>query len=320
MNKMHAHIPRSEEMYKNIVQNVLDEVCKEKLNKYYFLIKQNKLQSRDFSLSKITFRDEPILNLNDDLKENENFDLVFNNSEIFQKKSKKKRKENYLLEKLKSSNDIITDEKIVGKLNMLLKCENTNREIILKKCNLQSLHNSYSFYDNIFSQNYYIMGDEYDFQISKQLNGLSVLSLSSCNNLFFTILNELKKNNCKNLKQLINENVKVEFDQRLIQADLSGKRKRNSIYVNTNMTILKVFYKNNIYAIKNKIDGHQHDINENVIENPHLLFMNKQDAWLLILKCKEETISQRCISVTEYEKERKHIIHQYNSVLDSFEN
>ncbi|ANQ09953.1 Uncharacterized protein PCOAH_00037550 [Plasmodium coatneyi] len=308
---------KSEEIYKTVVEKVLEHTCQEKPSKYYFLIKQKQHNSKDFSLTKITFREEPLLNLEDNLKEDETFASVFNNSEISHKKSKKKTKEEYLLKKLESSNDTVSDEQIVAKLEKLLKCGKNNREIIFKKDNLHELHNSYAFYDDAFCENFYIIGDEYDLQMSKQLNGLSVLSLSKCSSIFLTILSDLKADSSKNFIQLIKDTVKVEYDPRLLNARVSGKRKKNALFVNENMTIFKIFYKNKLYMVKNKISGYQLDINENLVENPHLLFLNQQEAWILILKCKEEAISQKCITATQYEEKRKSEIEQYDCVLGS---
>ncbi|CAA9990634.1 conserved Plasmodium protein, unknown function [Plasmodium knowlesi strain H] len=307
----------SEEIYKTVVEKVLQHTCQEKPSKYYFLIKQSQQNTKDFSLAKITFREEPLLNLEDNLKEDETFALVFNNSEISHKKLKKKTKEEYLLGKLKSSNDSVSDEQIVEKLEKLLKCEKKNKENIFKKNSLHELHNSYAFYDDAFCENFYLMGDEYDLQISKQLNGLSVLSLNKCSTIFFNILSDLKADTSKSFIQLIKENVKVEYDPRLLNARVSGKRKKNALFVNENMTILKIFYKDKLYMVKNKICGYQLDINENLVENPYLLFLGQQEAWILILKCKEDVISQKCITAIQYEEKRKSVIEQYNCVLDS---
>ncbi|CAG9471818.1 conserved Plasmodium protein, unknown function [Plasmodium vivax] len=313
----HSHTPKSEELYKTVVEKVLEHTCQEKPSKYYFLIKQSQQNSKDFSLAKITFREEPLLNLGDNLKEDETFASVFNNSEISQKKLKKKRKEEYLLSKLKSSNVTLSDEQIVAKLNKLLKCGKNNREIIFKKDSLHELQNSYAFYDDLFCENFYLIGHEYDLQISKQLNGLSVLSLSKCSSIFFTILSDLKADTSKSFIQLIKDNVKVEYDQRLLNTSVSGKRKKNALFVNENMTILKIFYKDKLYMIKNKICGYQHDINENLVNNPHLLFLGRQEAWILILKCKEEAILQNCITATRYEEIRESEIERHDCVLGS---
>ncbi|EUD64990.1 hypothetical protein C922_04618 [Plasmodium inui San Antonio 1] len=309
--------PKSEEIYKTVVEKVLEHTWQEKPSKYYFLIKQSQHDSKDFSLAKISFREEQLLNLGDNLKEDETFALVFNNSEISHKKSKKKRKEECLLRKLKSSNVTVSDEQIVAKLNNLLKCGKNNKQIIFKKDSLHELHKSYAFYDDAFCENFYIIGDECDLQISKQLNGLSVLSLSKYSSIFFTILSDLKADSSRSLIQLINDTVKVEYDPRLLNACVSGKRKKNALFVNENMTILKIFYKDKLYMVKNKICGYQHDINENLVKNPHLLFLGQPEAWILILKCKEEAISQKCITATRYEEKRKSVIEQHDFVLGS---
>ncbi|SBT43010.1 conserved Plasmodium protein, unknown function [Plasmodium ovale wallikeri] len=304
----------SEEIYRNVMQQVLDNVCKEKLDKFFFLIKQKNSKSKYFSLGKIKFRDDLILKLNDNLKEGETFDFIFNNSEILHKKVKKKRKEDYLINKIKTSDkDILSDQKIVDKLNILLK-----RDIISREDNLNLLHNSYSFYDDKFCKHFYITDVNYDFEISTQINNLSILSLSKYSQFFLNILNDLKGNTCKNFKELIKENVKIEYDHRLLNADTSGKRKRKTIYINKDMVILKIFYKNNEYKIKSKINGLQVDINEHIVANPHIFFTNTQESWVVIVKRKKDN-AENWLTPAEYEDERKDIIEQYNSLLDSFE-
>ncbi|KAI4834606.1 hypothetical protein MKS88_005280 [Plasmodium brasilianum] len=309
---------KSEKIYKNVMQDVLDDLCGKKLDNYYFLINKREVTPKYFSLSKITFRNELILNLKNDLKEEECFGLIFNNSEVLHKKSKKKIKEDQLIEKLKSSNFMISNEKIIEKLNILLKFNRNKSDITIKENNLHSLQNSYSFYDDIFSKDFYTTEDNYDFQISKQLNGLYILSLCKYSNFFFNILNDLKGSNDKNFKLLIKENVKIEYDQRLIKADTSGKKKRNTIFINENMTILQIIYKNKPYKIRSKIKGFHCDINENLIANPHILFMSIKDSWILILKHTNQDL-QKCITPDEYQQERKDLIYQYNILFDSFE-
>ncbi|CRH02281.1 conserved Plasmodium protein, unknown function [Plasmodium relictum] len=308
---------KSEEIYKNIINHVLEDINGEELSKYYFLIKQTELNSNLFSLSKINFRDEIIIDLNNGIEEDQSFGILFNNSKIINKKINKEKKENNLLEKLISSNDKITDEKIIEKLSTLLKWNSS--ENILKEKKLHLLHKYYSFYDDIFSKNMYLIDVTCDFHISKQLNDLFVLSLSKYSKILFDILNDLKKFNCKDLKKLIKENVKIEYDERLVKADTSGKRKRKTIFISEQMTILQIFYNNNIYKVKSKIKGFQFDINENLISNPHNLFLNTQEeGWIIILKNKNNNL-ENFLTPYEYEEKKKIFIQEYNSLLSYFE-
>ncbi|CRG97421.1 conserved Plasmodium protein, unknown function [Plasmodium gallinaceum] len=305
-----------EETYKNIINNVLEDINTKELNKYYFLIKQNELDSKLFSLSKINFRDEILIDLNNDIKEDQSFGILFNNSKIVNKKIIKEKKENYLIEKLISSDNKISNEKIIEKLSTLIKWNNA--KTTLKDNKLHLFHNYYSFYDDIFSKNMYIADVTYDFHISNQLNDLVILSLSKYSKILFDILNDLKKYNCKNLKKLIKENVKIDYDQRLMNADTSGKRKRKTIFISEQMTILQISYNNNIYKIKSKIKGFQFDINENIVSNPHNLFMNTQEGWIIILKNKNNKM-ENFLTPSEYEEKRKNFIQEYNNLLNYFE-
>ncbi|SCM13525.1 conserved Plasmodium protein, unknown function [Plasmodium chabaudi adami] len=326
----------AEETYRDIIEQTKENAYKEKIDKYYFLIKHNDIDSNLYSVGKINFRNELMLELNDNLKESELFDLCFNNPEIQKKKEKKKKKEDDLINRLEStSGDIISDDKIIEKITTLLKLENntidnnssnpTNEDneslkpnIFLKKGNLHLLENSHLFYDDIFSNVYYITDIHFDFQISYQQNGLSILGISKYSNIFLNILNDFKNSNCNDFKKFIQDNIKIQYDQRLLNADTSGKRKRNTICICDGMNILKIFYANNVYSIKSKINGHQVDINENLIESPHLLLTNPSNAWIVIVK-KKNISTDNCLNTAQYEKERETNIKQYNCMLSFFQ-
>ncbi|CXJ09913.1 conserved Plasmodium protein, unknown function [Plasmodium berghei] len=326
----------TEETYRDIIEQTKENAYKEKIDKYYFLIKHNNTDSNFYSLGKINFRDELMLELDDNLKESEMFDLCFNNPEIRKKKEKKKKKEDDLINILESTpGDIISDDKVIEKITTLLKLENNTIDnsssnpingdsenlkpnVFLKKGNLHLLENSHLFYDDIFSNIYYITDIHFDFQISHQQNGLSILGISKYSNIFLNILNDFKNGNCNDFKQFIQDNIKIQYDQRLLNADTSGKRKRNTICISDGMNILKIFYANNIYSIKSKISGHQVDINENLIERPHLLLTNPSSAWIVIVK-KKYIFTDNYLNAVQYEKEREENIKKCNYMLNLFQ-
>ncbi|VWU49102.1 conserved protein, unknown function [Hepatocystis sp. ex Piliocolobus tephrosceles] len=311
---------------KKIMQNVLDNVCEGDIDKCYFLVEQAKPDYENFSLCKLKFRNELMLKLDDnEFKEQESFNLVFNNLEIINKKNKKAAKEHDYIEKIKFSdayrndnNNVISDNKLTEILNNLIKCnKNKINEHIIKENNLHLLHNSYSFYDDMNSTNLYIIDTHNDFQISTLLNGLLILSLSKYSNIFFNILKNLKNTNSKDVKQLINDNVTIKYDERLLNADTSGKRKKNTIYISEQMVILKILYKDQEYKIKSKINGWQVDINENIVKNPHLLFTDTQEAWIVIVKKKNNILPNTLTSI-QYQHERAEFMQQYDTLLNSF--
>ncbi|SOV80979.1 conserved Plasmodium protein, unknown function [Plasmodium sp. gorilla clade G3] len=314
----------SDDTYHNVINTLLDDIKNFQVDeKYYFLIKQKQLDFPFFSLCKINFRDDPIIvNINEDTKEDEAFNLIFHNKKILDKKKKKKEKEEELIKNLTTCDNIIQDEEFIDKLSSLLKLNKDTNIIIENKKNYNSLYKYYSFYDDTFNTNYYYIQDDYDLFLSKHVNGLYILSISKYSNILKNILSELINiNNDKyNLKDIIKQYVQIIYDPRLINADTSGKRKTKTIFINNDMTILNIIYKNNIYKIKSKIKGYHYDINENIVNNPYLLFYNTQDeGWLIIVKNKNSDLT-KFITTTDYYNKKKLSIQQYDELIKKKKN
>lgn len=309
----------SEETYHNVINTLLDDIKNFQVDeKYYFLIKQKQLESPFFSLCKINFRDDPIrINTNNDTKEDEAFNLIFHNKKILDKKKKKKQKEEGLIKNLTTCDNIIQDEEFIDKLSSLLKLNHDTNIIIENKKNFDTLYKYYSFYDDTFNTSCFYIQDDYDLFLSKHVNGLYILSISKYSNILKNILSDLiNMNNDKyNLKDLIKQYVQIIFDPRLINADTSGKRKTKTIFINDDMTILNIIYKNNIYKIKSKIKGYYYDINQNIVHNPYLLFYNTQDeGWLIIVKNKNTDLT-KFVEATDYYNKKKLCIEQYDELI-----
>ncbi|SPJ11756.1 conserved Plasmodium protein, unknown function [Plasmodium sp. DRC-Itaito] len=309
----------SEVIYHNVINTLLDDINNFQVDeKYYFLIKQNQLDSPLFSLCKINFRDDPILvNINKDTKEDEAFNLIFHNKKILDKKKKKKKKEEELIKNLTTCDNIIQDEEFIDKLSSLLKLNHDTNIINENKKNYNLLYKYYSFYDDTFNTSCFYIQDDYDLFLSKHVNGLYILSISKYSNILKNILSDLINvyNDKYNLKDIIKQYVQIIYDPRLINADTSGKRKTKTIFINDDMTILNIIYKNNIYKIKSKIKGYQYDINQNIVHNPYLLFYNTQDeGWLIIVKNKNTDLT-KFISTTDYYNKRKLCIEEYDELI-----
>ncbi|CDO65828.1 conserved Plasmodium protein, unknown function [Plasmodium reichenowi] len=308
-----------EEIYHNVINTLLDDIKNFQVDeKYYFLIKQKQLESPFFSLCKINFRDDSIIvNTNNDTKEDEAFNLIFHNKKILDKKKKKKEKEEGLIKNLTTCDTIIQDEEFIEKLSSLLKLNHDTNIIIENKKNLDTLYKYYSFYDDTFNTSCFYIQDDYDLFLSKHVNGLYILSICKYSNILQNILSDLiNMNNDKyNLKDIIKQYVQIIYDPRLINADTSGKRKTKTIFINDDMTILNIIYKNNIYKIKSKIKGYYYDINQNIVHNPYLLFYNTQDeGWLIIVKNKNTDLT-KFVQTTDYYNKKKLSIEQYDELI-----
>ncbi|KYN96836.1 hypothetical protein PGSY75_1303300 [Plasmodium gaboni] len=310
----------SEETYHNVINSLLYEIKNLKLDdKYYFLIKQKQLHCPLFSLCKLNFREDPIIvNINKDTKEDEAFNLIYHNKKILDKKKKKKKKEEELIKNLTTGDNIIQDEELIDKLSSLLKLNHDTNIIIDNEKNYDSLYKYYSFYDDAFNTSLYYIQDDYDLLLNKHVNGLYILSISKYSNILKNILSDIINNinnDEYNLKDLIKQYVQIIYDPRLINADTSGKRKTKTIFINDDMTILNIIYKNNIYKIKSKIKGYHYDINNNIIYNPYLLFYNTQDeGWLIIIKNKNTDLT-KFIETTDYYDKKKLSIEQYDELI-----
>lgn len=329
--------------YANGMNQILQECAEEQFNEFYFLVKQNDLVVNDtkkrdhnddthpkinnnasistkekHSMVKINFRQNLLMETKKDNVENEEklFNSIFNNSQIIEKKKQKEEEEREFLKKI-GSNKNLSDEEMLNKIKVLLKW---NDEQFIKEKHFPSFHKYFSFYDDMFCENYVIKDNEFDYYVSMQLNGLTILSLSKYSNIFYEILTDLKNSNpeVNNLQTLLKEHIQIEYDQRLLNADVSGKRKRKTIFINENMQILRIVYKQSVYKVHSKIKGLLCDINENIISNPLLLFTNTHDGWIIILKNVKKKEKQFMPS-HEYKKTKEEFINtNYKELINNF--